>query len=505
MNSAGMPPSRSSSRVPLALGNDLSVLGADSNRQWRALEPRGGLRERAGNLLILGLLSPFLALTARWMPKVLLGIVVLDIPLQFQSHLFFREEIAARGALGGLNFSVTTIALVGLYALWFLKSVANRGREARPPLHINVALTLYLAISGLSFLVAQDVRLAFFEFCLLLQLYLVYVYVANFVRTREEVLFVVSLLLIGCAIASLGIINIKLAGGYPPILWGRPWGLPTRVQFHDFAASGGFMRIGGTIGSANNASGYLAFVLVLASSVLFAGLRHTYKWLATAVLGLGGLALIFTFSRGGWVAFVLSTTVMLSFFAWRMRLFSWKAPLVGTAVLALLCVPFQEAISRRLFEDDRGAAYSRIPLMKLAFRIVEDNPVLGVGSNNFSAVMDRYLIPELRGGFIFAVHNKYLLVWAETGTLGLLAYLAFLLGTLRRGWQCWRFQDRFLSTLGLALAAGLAGHMLHMTVEIFNGRPLAQLVWLTAGLLTAMHRMGAPHSPADSGLGSAAD
>jgi O-antigen ligase len=137
--------------------------------------------------------------------------------------------------------------------------------------------------------------------------------------------------------------------------------------------------------------------------------------------------------------------------------------------------------------------------MKLAFRIIEDNPVLGVGSNNFSVVMDRYLIPELRSGFVFAVHNKYLLVWAETGTLGLLAYLAFLLGTLRKSWQCWRFQDRFLSTIGLALGAGLAGHMLHMTVEVFNGRPLAQLICLTAGLLTAMHRIGATFSSADSG------
>jgi O-antigen ligase len=488
----------------LSLGNRQGALGADSSGQWPAAEPLGGLRERAGNLMVLGLLSPFLVLTARWMPKFLLGVVVLDIPLQFQVHFFFREEIAARGALGGLNFSVTTMALAGLYALWFLKAVTNRGREARPPMHLNVALTLYLAISGLSLLVAEDVSLALFECCLLLQLYLVYFYVANFVQTRQDVLFVVSLLLVGCALASLGIINIWLAGGYPPILWGRPWGLPTRVQFHDFAGAGGFMRVGGTIGSANNASGYLAFMLVLASSVLFAGLRDKHKWLAISTLAVGGVALIFTFSRGGWVAFLLSMTVMLTLFALRMRFLSWKAPLIGAAVLVLLCLPFQEAISRRLFQDDRGSAYSRIPLMKLAFRIIEDNPVLGVGSNNFSTVMDRYLIPELRSGFVFAVHNKYLLVWAETGILGILAYLTFLLGTLRRGWQCWKFQDRLLSTIGLALAAALAGHMLHMTVEVFNGRPLAQLVCLTAGLLTAMHRIGAAQSLVDSAATSLA-
>lgn len=71
--------------------------------------------------------------------------------------------------------------------------------------------------------------------------------------------------------------------------------------------------------------------------------------------------------------------------------------------------------------------------------------------------------------FLFSVHNKYLLVWAETGSLGLMAYLAFLFGALRKGWQCWKLPDAALATLGLALTAGLARHMLPMTVEVSTG------------------------------------
>jgi O-antigen ligase len=135
--------------------------------------------------------------------------------------------------------------------------------------------------------------------------------------------------------------------------------------------------------------------------------------------------------------------------------------------------------------------------MKLAFRIIEDNPVLGVGANNFTVVMDRYLTPEFRHSFLFAVHNKYLLVLSETGIIGLLAFLAFLLDALRKGWQCWALQDRLLSPLALGFAAGIAGHMVHMSVDVFRGRPTQQLLWLVAALLTAMHRMCAasPDSP----------
>lgn len=496
MNSTRMPSSRPASGLPLALESEfvVSSTGGGPDAYPSAAEPRRRLHELVADYLVVAVLSPFIALATTWMPRLLLAIVILDIPLQFQGHLFFREHDAARGALGGLNVSATTLALAGLYASWFLRALTRRSREARPSLQINVALTLYLTISGLSLLVAQDVSLAFFEFFLLLQLYLVYMYVANFVRTQQDVLFAVSLLLVGCVLASLAIINVKLAGGYPPIIMGRPWGLPTRVQFDGY---GDFMRIGGTIGSPNNAGGYLSIVLALAASVMFTSLGRAHKWLATAVVGLGGIALILTFSRGAWVAFALSITAMLFFFAGRMRLFSWKAPAAGVGLLALLYLPFHGVVSERLFGDDRGSAQSRIPLMKLAFRIIEDNPVLGVGSNNFPVVMDRYIISELRSGFVYAVHNKYLLVWAETGSLGLLAYLAFLLGALRKGWQCWQLNAGVLSTLGLAFAAAIAGHMFQMGVDVFNGRPVAQLLWLTAALLTAMHRICATPPSAD--------
>jgi len=451
--------------------------------------------ELGANTFVIAVLSPFIALTTSWMPKLLLGFVILDIPLQLQGHFFFREQAAARGALGGLGISLTTLALAGLYTSWLLKGLMNRNREARPCWLINGALTLYLAISASSLFVAQDVSLAFFEFFLLLQLYLVYLYVANFVRTRQDVLFVVSLLLVGCVLASLAIIHVRLIDKFPPTIMGLPWGLPTRVQFEEYGPK---LRIGGTIGSPNNAGGYLGFVLAVAVGVLLTNVGRAHKLLATVALVVGLPALVFTFSRGGWGAFALSVLAMLFLFARRTQLFSWKAVLGSVVVLALLYLPFHKYVSQRLLEDDKGSAESRVPLMKLAYRIIEDHPVLGVGSNNFQAVMDRYITPELRTGFFYTVHNKYLLVWAETGFLGLMAYLAFLAGTLRTGWQCWRFNHDLLSVLSLAFAVALTGHMLHMGVDVFNGRPLAQLVWLTAGLLTAIHRMCTTHSSTDS-------
>jgi len=437
---------------------------------------------QGGNSLVVAILSPFLALTSKSVQKVLLAVVILDIPLQFGTHWFYREEHAALGALGGLSISATTLALAALYLSWVIRAFASRHQAQRAGVNVNWPLVAYFAITLLSVFVAQDVSLSLFEVCLLLEACLVYFYIAGNVRTREDVVFVLSVLQVACLIESVVMIILRLTGMPSTI-----WGLPTHIQI-DSDPKEGFMRIGGTVGQSNFAAAYLGISLTCAASVLFTNLGNFHKWLAAAVLGLGSIALILTFSRGGWLALALSLA-LVCFVIWRRRGLSLKAPIAVLLLLVLLYVPFHSLIGARLFGDDRGSAESRIPLMSLAFRIAEDHPLLGVGTNNFTVAMGPYLTSEFRERFLFAVHNKYLLVLAETGMGGLTAFLAFFVGMVRKGWQCWNFRDRLLSPLALGFAAGIVGHMVHMTVDVFRGRPTQQLVWLIAGLLAAMHRL----------------
>ena len=441
------------------------------------------LRAFGGDSLVVALLSPFLALTSAKVQRVLLAVVILDIPFQFGTHLFYRESDAAVGALGGLSVSATTIALAALYLGWFLRSFGNRHSARQAGLEINWPLIAYFAITAFSVFVAQDVSLSLFEVCLLFEACLVYFYMAGNVRRREDVVFVVSVLLVACLLESVVMIILRFTG-MPSTIWGAP----THIHIESDPTTG-FMRIGGTVGSSNFAAAYLSISLTCAASVLLTNLGRLYKALAIAALGFGSIALILTFSRGGWLALALSLT-LLCIVSWRRRGLSLKAPVAVLLLLTLLYLPFHSAISARLFGDDRGSAESRIPLMHLAFRIIEAHPILGVGVNNFTVVMGDYLTSEFREGFLFAVHNKYLLVMAETGIGGLVAFLAFLGGTVRKGWQCWDFGDRLLSPLALGFAAGIIGHMVHMTVDVFRGRPTQQLVWLIAGLLVAMYRIG---------------
>ncbi|MDH3599482.1 MAG: O-antigen ligase family protein, partial [Candidatus Tectomicrobia bacterium] len=374
-------------------------------------------------LFVLAALCPFLAMMVGNVQRLLLALVLLDIPFHLDIHLNYQVEAAALGAIGGLGLSVTTVSLVGLYVIWLGKVWLGAEPRPRSALRLSLPLTTYVIIAILSVAVARHVALASFEVFVLLHTFLLYTYVANTVRTRQDVLFIVVVLLVGVVLESLVMIGLGASGQDFSFA-----GISSRTDATE-GIGRQFHRVAGTIGSPNGAAGYLSLLLAPALSLLMTPLGRGYKWLAGLALSLGGLALMFTFSRGGWVSFALSITLLCAL-AWRRGWLSLSMPLVVLIFAALLALPFQGAIISRL--SDVEAAQSRIPLMQLAFRIIKDNPVLGVGANNSAIVMEQYATAELSGEWLYGVHNKYLLVWTETGIGGLIAFTAFLLVTLRQ-------------------------------------------------------------------------
>jgi O-antigen ligase len=434
-------------------------------------------------LFVAAVLFLALMMLVRDVRKLLLAVILWDIPFRVDIHPGYREEAAQLGAVAGFDISITTIVLVILYVMWIGEFFTKRASTPRPLVQPSLPVILYLAFAVLSVSVASDVTLSAFQIFLLLHMLLLYLYIASTVQTRQEVVFIVMMLLVGLILESAIIVGVGLTGRDFTFA-----GMSTAVDANFAEKAWQSVRPGGTIGSPNNAASYLSIALSIALGVMLSRLRPWYKWLAASALGLGGVALILTLSRGGWTAFAVSL-VILCLAAWRR---GWLSPTVLCALVitgALVALFYQDAIFTRLTEDDKGAMYSRIPLVKLALRMIAENPVLGVGANNFALRMNDYITPDIVGEWLYTVHNKYLLVWSETGIGGLLAFLWFFVATLRRGWQGWRFSDPILAPLALGLAAATCGHMVHMFSEVFNGRPLTELLALISGLLTVIHRL----------------
>src|SRR5579862_1386158 len=74
----------------------------------------------------------FRILTTRKAQRVLLAVAILNIQARVEKHFFLREDDMDLGSLGGLQISLTNLALSGLYIAW-LVGIAIRSRSiARP-------------------------------------------------------------------------------------------------------------------------------------------------------------------------------------------------------------------------------------------------------------------------------------------------------------------------------------------------------------------------------------
>ena len=353
--------------------------------------------------------------------RLLLAVVVLDISFPIDKHFNYHDDPAALGALGGLSISLTTIAVVMLYGLWIAEALSARGaNEERRRLIVSVPLALYLTFVAVAATGARDTTLASFELMLLVQTFLVFVYIANRIRTRSDVKFIVTLLVAGLALQAFMTVWLRYTGQDL-----RIGALSGRVDVSSGAGGDQSYRLGGTVGSPNTAAAYFTLLIAPALALLLAGVSRRYKQLAFLAFPLGAVAVILTLSRGGWVALGLSLMVFCAVALWRGWLpFPYFLLIAGIFLVVLL--PFHDLIAERLTGADKGSAQSRFPLMHLAWNVIKDHPLTGVGTNNFAVVLGDYATPEFSRAWLYTVHNKYLLVWAELGIGGLLAFVWFL-------------------------------------------------------------------------------
>ena len=465
-------------------------LTRDTAPQWIAVGAAGvavGLftaqiatsQSRGGSLLLLAALAPFVLMMARNVRRLLLAIVVFDIPFQWDKNFHYDAAAANLGALGGLNISVTTIALAGLYGMWGAELLARRAEVVKGTMRAALPLIVYLGFTAASAFVAGNKELSLFEVAMLVQSLLVFIYVAGTVRTRDDVQFVVVALVGSLLFEGLVTLAIGVTGAIHLV------GIHTYSDPGISSASESGYRFGGTIGSPNTAASYFSLLVAPCIALATTPVSRRLRRFAIAAAGLGAISLVLTYSRGGWIALFVSCVFLMTM-GLRRGWISPRIPVAAAIGLTVLILPFSGQIATRIGGSDQGSAASRIPLIRLASNVIEDHPVLGVGANNLGLVIPTYAGPEYDGYWIYTVHNKYLLVWAEAGIGALAAFLWFLLSTLRTGWRVWRDADPFLGPIALGLTAGVIGQMVHMGVDIFQSRPQVQLLWLVAGLLVAM-------------------
>ncbi len=421
---------------------------------------------------------PAIAVVTGQFRKLLLAVILLELPLPLDVYLRYNEEYASLGAVGGINISVTTLALAVLYALWLGDVLVVRRRGDRRGRFVRATLPLlaYVTLVVASILVAENRALAINQVVILVQMLFLYLYLLHAVRSWPDVKFVVSMLLLGLVVESAIMLALPLVGE------------SFTVAFVNARLDEETGRVAGTMPSDNAAGAYLSVMIALAMGILVSSQRGLLRVGALAGLTLGGVAIILTGSRGGWIGLIVAA-VILCVSAWRRGWLSPKVPVTVGLGAVFLAVVFQTVLAERIFPENQSAALSRIPLMRLAGRVIADNPVLGVGANNFAVRAEDYWTNRTVYEWLYVVHNEYLLIASENGLLALAMFILFLYLTIHYGFRASHGRDRLLAPIALGLTAGVIARVVHFLVDFFSYRGHVELLWVVAALVAVVYRI----------------
>jgi hypothetical protein len=221
-------------------------------------------------------------------------------------------------------------------------------------------------------------------------------------------------------------------------------------------------------------------------------LERAAAWGAFGV-GLAGLAL--SLARGAWLSALLGAVVfvVLGLRVGLLGLSALRRLVVPVAVLGLLTgLAFGPLIWERVTQSQSGNFRVRLDLNDIAMAMLADNPVGGVGLNNFLPAMHRYDPKDVMRYFPGPAHNLYLLEAAEGGWPALLLLLAtgsgLALWSLRR---LSRIDDPAMRWLAVAILSGFAAFAVSQLADFsYRLEPLRTVLWAWAGLLVGAVRVG---------------
>ncbi len=127
-------------------------------------------------------------------------------------------------------------------------------------------------------------------------------------------------------------------------------------------------------------------------------------------------------------------------------------------------------------------------LTRVAWNMHDAHPIVGVGIGTYDSIKRQYLPPDYQG-WVYMVHNRYLLVLAETGAIGM---ICFLLTNAMGLWAAFRGIRRIGTSyrpVQIALSAGLVAVLWEMNWDIFYVKSAAYIQWYLLSLSVILPRV----------------
>ncbi len=370
------------------------------------------------------------------------------------------------------------LTLLSLYTTATFLFKAARGKRVIALEAVDLCVLGFAAVTGIfGGLTSVDVMSSLPAVALHVSYMLMYFVAANTIKSRRLVRKTVSaMLLAGFASGLMGIYQ-NIVGLESSVSW---------IDTEMFAEIGS--RVIGPFDNPNVFGEYLVMLLPLAIGVTIS--QKGKLRLAGAISSASMLlALIYTWSRGAWLAAMITIAIML---------LMYSSYLLKLGLPALVAVPFLPAvlpssIVSRIMSigdlADTSTAY-RVSIWTASVRMIEDMflPGIGMGSNVFLQVYPAYALSG--ASYALHAHNLFLQITIETGALGIILFAALLLMFFKTIFSCfYHVTEKETSTLILAVGMGIMAILIQgLTDYVWFNYRIVLSFWLFMGIAVGMSR-----------------
>lgn len=429
----------------------------------------------------LALCFPFVIAIYRNIKHIFLAGLIICLPITIDMTINPSDHI---GGATGYVVSAFDIFLAGLYTLWLFDILLKRKGDMK--FHFSISLPgLALIIAAfMSMFNARYIEFSVYETIEIIKMFFAFFYLANNLKTKEEVNIVLLVLLFSLFLeGALSILQRRL--GDP--LWPSALGGPHFIR-ND--------RVSGTWVSTNDFSWCMTFLLPVAISLLFSNIRAYFKYILLFIIMVGTVGLLYSKSRAAMIA-LPAVAIFVSVFAFGKIREKKKIVNLFFAIMALalfsspLYPKIWHSATKRFVGDDGGSADSRWPQFVVAWKIIKDHPVAGIGVNNYVEIMAEYdtaasawALDEITR---FPVHNIFLGIAAEMGTVGIVVFFWFITSIFNQGVACIRTTDHYHHFAVIGLLGGILAFLIHGLVDAaLIGNKLYMFIWVYAGIIVAI-------------------
>ena len=357
-------------------------------------------------------------------------------------------------ALGGYLFSPVELLLLITFIAFSLRLIAQRLMRGiakvsveNPVKQLTVAdwsVAAFTIVATLSLLFTERLDVATNEWRVLILEPVLFFLLMRWMKINSREMWIIldAFILGGVTVALIGL--VQYSSGQNLI-----------------TSEGGLMRLRSVYGSPNNVALYLGRIIsILAAMILMGRGRRRYFYLF-ALLPVGA-AVLLSYSKGA-LFLGLPASLLVILLIWRRhaggRLWPWLIGAFGMGLSALLVALQIPALAGRL-NPQGTTGFFRMNLWRSSINMFRDNPIFGVGLDNF--------LYAYRGRYIFdATWQEPNLNHPHNMVLDFLTRLG-ILGFFAGAWMFWsyfRISIRLVSQVvdeWQPIAAGLLGALAYM-------------------------------------------